>query len=93
MSGYYDIDDFLPGSELVQCKMLTEGKMISFIDSTTHRSDRDLKKGHKLDLPLYLATQLQRMRAVEIKPPKEYCTQMRHKLKGDPKVVNLKKKS
>jgi len=55
MADYYDIDDYLSEGETVTVDFLCGCKGLSFIDSSAHKSQKDIEKGHKADLPLHIA--------------------------------------
>ena len=89
MADYYDIDDYLSEGETVTVDFLYDCKGLSFIDSTSHTKQNDIKKGHKADLPLHIANQLFRIGALNLKVHKGFQNSFKRKLMGDPLVVNL----
>lgn len=91
-SRYYDHHDILAGETAIPCTLMTHvnscGRALD--QSSEHR---DLKKGHVLDLPLWLAADVAARNMVTVRLPKCYGKRMREKMRAGPGCEDLKLRS
>ena len=93
MADYYDIDDFLSGSETVSVNFNQPCRNLAFIDKSCAKSQRDIPENHRAELPLHLANPLATLDALKIKMPSGFGQGYKKKLRAAPVVVNLKKRN
>ena len=93
MAEYWELDDYLCGSERISVSFLEEGKKMSFIRQQPGKGDDDIRKGDKADLPLYLALNLESINVIEINIPPFFTLEFNNKLVSEPLIVNLRKQT
>ncbi|KAG8457343.1 hypothetical protein KFE25_014072 [Diacronema lutheri] len=85
------VDDLLAEEEKVPCEFLHESHHLGWLDDD---GDGDmLASGAKIELPVYLASELLRGNHVDVLTPQCFGPQTRNALKADPDVVNLRDKN
>lgn len=86
---YYDLHDILAGETAIPCTLQTHvnscGKLLD--QSSEHDN---LKKGHSLDIPLWLASDVAARNMVTVRLPKCYGKKMREKMRAGPGCEDLK---
>ena len=88
-SEYLDINDILAVSVKATCRVVQPLHKMGFIDCSAE--DNDLPRGTKLELPLWMASQLLEFGIINMELPRGYTEAYREVLDADPTVVNLQK--
>ncbi|KAI5795741.1 hypothetical protein EDC01DRAFT_63160 [Geopyxis carbonaria] len=93
--GYYDIDDILTDAQKLPCLMEVSYPGLGFIESTS--ASTDLKKGTRLQIPIWLAEMLAgatalgfRENIVSVSTPMALSPRVLNALKADPRHVELR---
>ncbi|KAL3133359.1 hypothetical protein ABBQ38_007231 [Trebouxia sp. C0009 RCD-2024] len=89
---YYDHHDILAGETAIPCTLMTQVNACGrALDQSSEHSN--LKKGHGLDLPLWLATDVAARNMVAVRLPPCYGKKMREKMRAGPGCEDLKVRS
>ena len=103
-SDYWNIDDILAEEELVPCEFKEDANNLSHLDMLAHNvgpskqqisgaSGGTLKKGSKVDLPLWLGIALAQRDICTLKNPVFLSEKYLNLLDSNPEVVNLRQQS
>jgi len=84
---YLSIDDIRSLGQRVTCTFLEDVSGLGFIDRSTE--SKDVPKGAKLDIPMFMAKVLSRRRLVTVELPKGYNDTYREILEADAQMVDL----
>ncbi|OQR73900.1 DNA replication complex GINS protein PSF3-like [Tropilaelaps mercedesae] len=86
---YFDIDEILMLSERIPVVASKHISRLGFLDPTT--DSVDLRKGTRLELPLWLAKNLYNMYSVDIKLPRAFSRFYVNIMRADSSCVDLKR--
>jgi GINS complex subunit 3 len=89
MSNYFDIDDVLADEPKVPIRLRSNCFRLGYLDPSSHCQGSDLRKGAKLELPLWLASSLTTQRFCHLNPNKFFSEDLRQLLASDATKVDL----
>ena len=87
---YWSIDSLCTGEQKLKVSLLHGIKDYGYLNE---ENKEDLYKDNKIEMPLWLAIDLNACEKLDIATPKYFSTSFRNTIIADPTVINLKNKS